>query len=71
MIVNFMNVNRDGTAANPDATLLADENAAKAILESTFFNNITLTFNVGMDSTHSMEGTWSGRVLGVQTLTFL
>src|SRR5262245_38382453 len=47
MIVNFVNVNRDGTAANPDATLLADENAAKAILESTFFNNITLTFNVG------------------------
>src|SRR5262249_33098531 len=25
---------------------VADENAAKAILESTFFNNITLTFNV-------------------------
>jgi hypothetical protein len=49
MIVNFMNVNRDGTpVANPDATLVADENTAKTILESTFFNNITLTFNVGL-----------------------
>jgi hypothetical protein len=48
MIVNFMNVNRDGTpVANPDATLVADENTAKTILESTFFNNITLTFNIG------------------------
>src|SRR6266436_712784 len=49
MIVNFMNVNRDGTpVANPDANLVADENTAKTILESTFFNNITLTFNVGL-----------------------
>jgi hypothetical protein len=48
MIINFMNVNRDGTpVANPDANLVADENTAKTILESTFFNNITLTFNVG------------------------
>jgi hypothetical protein len=49
MIVNFMNVNRDGSAvANPDASLVADENRAKAILESMFFNNITLTFNIGL-----------------------
>jgi hypothetical protein len=49
MIVNFVNVNRGGTpVANPDANLVADENSAKAILESTFFNNITLTFNVGL-----------------------
>jgi hypothetical protein len=49
MIINFMNVNRDGSAvANPDANLVADENTAKTILESTFFNNITLTFNVGL-----------------------
>jgi len=47
--VNFMNVNRDGTpVATPDATLVADENTAKSILESTFFNNITLTLNVGL-----------------------
>src|SRR5262245_43563688 len=47
MIVNFLNVNRDGTVNNnPDPLFVADENAAKAILESTFFNNIQLTFNV-------------------------
>ena len=49
MIVNFVNVNRNGTAnTNPDPLFVADENAAKAILESTFFNNIMLTFNVGL-----------------------
>src|SRR5262249_12722747 len=34
--------------AHPDASFVADANRAKAILESTFFNNITLTFNVGL-----------------------
>ena len=49
MNIVFNNVNADGTpVANPDANLVADENTAKAILESTFFNNITLTFNVGL-----------------------
>src|SRR5262245_55417440 len=48
MIVNFVNVDRSGkTITNANATLVADENRAKAILESMFFNNITLTFNVG------------------------
>jgi hypothetical protein len=42
MIVNFVNVN------STDPLLIADENTAKAMLESTFFNNITLTFNVGL-----------------------
>jgi hypothetical protein len=49
MQVVFNNVNRDGTpVANPDPGLLADENAVRAILQSMFFNNITLTFNVGI-----------------------
>jgi hypothetical protein len=49
MQVVFNNVNLDGSpVANPDANLVADENRAKAILESMFFNNITLTFNVGL-----------------------
>jgi len=48
MNIVFNNVNADGSrVANPDANLVADENMAAAILNSMFFNNITLTFNVG------------------------
>jgi hypothetical protein len=38
----------NNAAALADPLFLADENTAKAMLESTFFNNITLTFNVGL-----------------------
>src|SRR5262245_51882493 len=47
MNIVFNNVDRfNKPIANPDAAFVADENTAKTILESTFFNNITLTFNV-------------------------
>ena len=50
MNIVFNNVSdRFGTpVANPDPSFLADEAVAAAILNSTFFNNITLTFNVGL-----------------------
>src|SRR5262249_31481967 len=49
MQVVFNNVDRNGNpVGNIPAEFVADENRAKAILESMFFNNITLTFNVGL-----------------------
>jgi hypothetical protein len=49
MQIVFNNVDRNGNpVANPPADLVADLNRAKAILESMFFNNITLTFNVAL-----------------------
>src|SRR5262245_53193867 len=49
MIINFRNVDLGGNViTNPDASLVADETTAKTILESMFFNNITLTINVGL-----------------------
>jgi hypothetical protein len=46
MQVTFRNVDSSNNVVAADATLIADENTVKTILESTFFDNITLTFNV-------------------------
>jgi hypothetical protein len=49
MQIVFNNVDGNfNTIADPDASLVADENAAAAILDSMFSDNITLTFDIGV-----------------------
>jgi hypothetical protein len=54
--------------ADVDASLVADENAAAAILDSTFTDNITLTFNIGVGfnaDPNALPGEALGNSLGV------
>src|SRR5262245_56477398 len=48
MQIVFNNVDISGNTVAADASLVADENAAAAIIDSMFANDITLTFDVGL-----------------------